>query len=169
MTRRITAKKPLIPIPPMICRNREDVTLALKRARECRGLSQSELDEKAGFNLGYTGKLEQSFPRHWPSGRCPLHPMFDLWLGALGVAMILVPDNHTIDTRRILDAAPPPRTPPTMTFKRAQKVRSLHHDEKWPVKLIAASFHVTHRTIKDILEGKIFPVPPAANDGALHD
>lgn len=166
MTRRITPKKQPYPIPPMICRNREDVTLALKKARECRGYSQSELDEKAGFNLGYTGKMEQPFPRHWPSGRCPLHPMFDLWLAALGVAVIIIPDSHSVDTRRILDAVPPPRNPPTMTFKRAQKVRTLSL-EGWSVKLIAASFHVTHRTIKDILEGKIFPVPPAANEDSL--
>lgn len=166
MARRIPAKRHPQMIPPMICRNREDVTLALTKARECRGYSQNELDEKAGFNLGYTGKLEQPFPRHWPSGRCPLHPMFDLWLAALGVAVILVPDTHSIDMRRIGEAIPPPRNPPTMTFKRAQKVRLLA-SEGWTVRLLSASFHVTHRTIKDILEGKIYPVPPGANDDKI--
>jgi hypothetical protein len=166
MTRRIPTKKQPITIPPMICRNREDVTLALKQARECRGMSQSDLDEKAGFHLGYTGKLEQSFPRRWPSGRCPLHPMFDLWLQALGVAVIIVPDTHSVDRLRIGDAVPPMRSAPTMTFKRAQKVRLLAA-EGWSVKLIAASFHCTHRTVKDILEGTIFPVPPSANDDRM--
>lgn len=165
MTRRITAKKHPYPIPPMICRNREDVTLALKAARECRGLSQSELDERAGFHLGYTGKLEQPFPRQWPSGRCPIHPMFDLWVAALGVAVIIVPDSHSIDSTKILDAVPPPRMPPSMTYKRAQRVRAIFAEGSMDIRCLAASFHVTHRTIKDILAHKIFP--PAAKDGTI--
>lgn len=159
--RMVPVRKPK-PIPPMICRSREDVTLALKAARECRGLSQSELDEHAGFNLGYTGKLEQPFPRKWPSGRCPLHPMFDIWIAALGVVVIIVPDSHAIDAKPIGAAVPPPRPPPAMTYKRAQRVRSLYAAKQMDVRLLAASFHVSHRTIKDILGNVIFP---AANIG----
>lgn len=167
MSKRIPPVRKPKPIPPMICRTREDVTLALKAARECRGLSQSELDERAGFHLGYTGKLEQPFPRQWPSGRCPIHPMFDLWAAALGVALIIVHDSPEIDGRPIGTAIPPPRVPPAMTYKRAKRVRELYADKNsgMNIPLLALSFHVSHRTIKDILKNKIFPA--AANDSAI--
>lgn len=166
MTKRfVTPKKPA-PIPPMICRNREEVTLALIKVRECRGLSQNELDDHAGFHLGYTGKMEQPFPRKWPSGRCTLHPMFDTWLSALGVAVIVIPDEHSIDTYRIGDAVPPPQKPASMTFKRAQRMRKLHAEGGWTVELLAKSFHTTRRMVRDILDGTAYPIPAAANDQA---
>lgn len=164
MARRIPPVRKPKPIPPMICRTREDVTLALKAARECKGMTQAALDERAGFHLGYTGKLEQPFPRQWPSGRCPIHPMFDVWLAALGVAVIIIPDTFEIDAKLIGEAIPPPRTPPAMTYKRAQRVRQLYADKAMDIRCLAASFHVNHRTIKDILANVIFPVRAGDDD-----
>lgn len=167
MARRIVPVKKPKPIPVMICRNREEVTLALKKARECRGFTQSDLDEKAGFHLGYTGKLEQPFPRAWPSGRCPLHPMFDLWLKALGVAVIVIPDSHSVDERTIGDAIPPAdNRPPRMTLKRANRIRVLYA-EGWRITLLAKHFHTKRTMIQDIIENRAFAAPPGANENSL--
>jgi ribosome-binding protein aMBF1 (putative translation factor) len=164
MTRRIVPTKKPQPIPAMICRTREEVTHAMQKVRECRGLSQNDLDAHAGFNVGYTGKMEQPFPRKWPSGRCTMHPLFDTWLAALGVALVVVADEHTAGGVRISQAVTPPPKPPTMTFKRAQRLRKLHAEGGWTVKLLAASFHTTPRMVRDVLEGRAYPIPEAAND-----
>ncbi len=51
-----------------------------KRAREAAGVSQLELDAMAGFQDGYTGKLEQPDAQY---GRSAVMPTFDAWLSAL--------------------------------------------------------------------------------------
>lgn len=166
MSKRIMPVKKPQPIPAMICRTREEVTLAMAKVRECRGLSQNELDEHAGFAVGYTGKMEQTFPRKWPSGRCAMHPMFDIWLAALGVAMIVVSDEHTVAALQISHVVQPPPRPASMTFKRAQRIRKLHSEGGWTIKLLAASFHTTPRMVRDIIAGTAYPIPVTANDQA---
>jgi hypothetical protein len=165
MSKRITPPKAAQPIPPMICRNREEVTLALKKARECRGHSQNELDEMAGFHVGYTGKLEQPFPRAWPSGRSVMHPMFDIWLAALGVAVIIVPDTHAVDGKTIGDAAPPMPVPPRMNLKRANRIRTLYR-EGWKVTLLSKHFNTPKALVVDIVENRAFAAPGASDKAA---
>ena len=80
-----------------LCRSRLELTRALAEIRRAQGIPQIELDELAGFCSGYTGKLEQPFSPgkdgKRPSGRSAFPAMFDLWIGALGVALIVVPDG----------------------------------------------------------------------------
>lgn len=167
MAKRIPPARITLPIPPMICRNREEVTLALTKARECRGYSQNELDDHAGFHAGYTGKLEQTFPRAWPSGRCPLHPMFDIWIAALGVAVIIVPDSHSVDAKTIGEAIPPtPAHPPRMTVKRANRIRQLYR-EGWKIRVLAKYFNAPQKLVTEIVEERAFMPPGAANENGM--
>lgn len=134
------------------------MTRALTYARMLRGYSQLEVDERAGFNVGYTGKIEQPFPRAWPSGRSPLGPMLDLWLGALNVLVVVVDAAKAehVDWSSVA-TAPQPRAP-DMTLRRAQQIRDLRSDDpsKWSVDVLARQFGVRVGVILDIIEGKAY-------------
>lgn len=62
----------------------------LAQYRRSSDISQLELDERAGFHYGYSGKLE--IP-HKADGRASMrYPhTFDTWLGALGLGLRIVP------------------------------------------------------------------------------
>lgn len=64
---------------------------AMVARRKQLGWSQIELDERAGFHLGYTGKLEA-----WtgPQGRTAGPVTMPLWLQALGIEIVFA---HTLD------------------------------------------------------------------------
>jgi len=56
------------------------------------GMTQRELDQLAGFQDGYTGKLETGTR---PKGRTIGSRLLPMWLGALGVRLAIVPiDEH---------------------------------------------------------------------------
>lgn len=82
---------------------------ALVDRRHDLGWSQLELDERAGFQSGYTAKLEA-----WrgPQGRVAGSVTMPLWLQALGVGIVVVPllDGSIDDQATVLsDVRPPPR------------------------------------------------------------
>jgi hypothetical protein len=60
----------------------------LRKRRGELGMAQLEADERAGFESGYTGKLEQPNADY---GRRAVHESFDVWLGAMRVGIRLVP------------------------------------------------------------------------------
>lgn len=144
------------PPPTFLCRNRAEVTRALAAVREHLGISQLELDEVAGFATGYTGKLERpdapSVPGKQKTGRSVFHPMFDCWLGALGVGVMVVP----LDTDADLAAARLPHVaPPRMTVKRAEKIRALHAAGRSP-NTLWRMFRCTPQMVDDILAGRAY-------------
>jgi len=67
----------------------EQLALALRRRRQRLGLTMNELDDRSGLQLGYTAKLENF--SHENSGRFIGPVSLPLWLGALGLAIVLVP------------------------------------------------------------------------------
>lgn len=88
----MTTAPPRLP-PIVLCRSRDEIVRALTDARLRRGIPQQALDDKAGWTDGYTSKLEQPSTNEWKNGqRSALHPSFDLWIGALGVAVVIIPD-----------------------------------------------------------------------------
>jgi len=145
------------PVPTFLCRNRAEVTAALATIRTHLGISQMELDDIAGFNQGYTGKLERpSTPGHVGqrgSGRSAMHPMFDIWLGALKVGVVLVPLGTEPDMTRAIPAAV---LAPPMNRKRAEKIRQLFASGKWSHAKLAKHFNVRRQMIRDIVERRAF-------------
>lgn len=81
---------------------------ALIARRKALGWTQLELDERAGFQPGYAGKLEA-----WqgPQGRTAGSVTMGLWLAALGVSVVVVPtlDGPVRDQARALAAIVRPR------------------------------------------------------------
>lgn len=81
---------------------------ALIKRRKQLGWSQQELDDRAGFQPGYAGKLEA-----WrgPSGKVAGSVTMALWLDALGIGFIAVPtvDGTVRDQARELAMARRPR------------------------------------------------------------
>jgi hypothetical protein len=145
------------PVPTFLCRNRAEVTAALVRIREHLGISQLELDEIAGFHLGYTGKLERpdtpATPGQRKPGRAAINPMFDPWLGALGVALVLLPlaEPEALAVER---ATPPPARLPKVSLKTARRIRTLHGTQRYTRMELAGKFGLALRTISDIVEGR---------------
>lgn len=87
----------------VLVRNSTELVEALTRRRGALGLSQLDLDELAGFQLGYTGKLERPdgltrSGKRW--GRRCIHPTFDWWLGGLKVGLAVIPLGHIRPARR---------------------------------------------------------------------
>lgn len=76
---------------------------ALVARRHALGWSQLELDERAGFQSGYTAKLE-----NWrgPQGRVAGSVTMPLWLQALGVGFVPVAlfEGHIGDQQKRLEA-----------------------------------------------------------------
>jgi hypothetical protein len=75
--------------PPIIVHNRGDVAALLAQARRDRGMTCEALDFHAGFSDRYTAKMEHGAK---PSGRRGIwiSPMAEVWLAALGKALLLV-------------------------------------------------------------------------------
>ncbi len=72
------------------------------RRKQVFGLSQLAHDEQAGWQGGYTGKLEKPLARY---GRnAGPHTLFD-WLGSLGLELVIVPipqrTKKTSDPRQL--------------------------------------------------------------------
>lgn len=61
---------------------------ALTARRKALGMTQLDLDERAGFQDGYAGKLEIGYR---PGGRTVGAVSLPLWLEALGVRLAVVP------------------------------------------------------------------------------
>lgn len=85
---------------------------ALIARRHALGWSQLELDERAGFQSGYSGKLE-----NWrgPQGRVAGSITMTLWLQALGIGFVPVAmvDGRVSDQARILASIIRPPLAPT--------------------------------------------------------
>jgi len=62
----------------------------MRERRKTLGITCIELDAKAGFPEGYTSKLE-NYTRAGP-GRSFGPVSMPLWLGALGLKMVIVPE-----------------------------------------------------------------------------
>lgn len=71
-----------------VARNYSDLVALLKQHRRVCEISQMELDDRAGFQDGYTGKLE--IP-HKADGRVAKWDTLRDWMEALGVGIKLVP------------------------------------------------------------------------------
>ncbi len=72
-----------------ICRTYEELIKALQRWRMTRlRMSSLAFDERAGFQTGYTSKLEIGYK---PSGRGIGNAMLPIWLEAAGVELAVVP------------------------------------------------------------------------------
>jgi len=83
--------RPYVEIRPPkygVARTYGELIYLLREHRYSLGLSQLDVDHIAGLQDGYTGKLEQP-NKHY--GRRAVHPMFNLWLGGLGVGLMVVP------------------------------------------------------------------------------
>lgn len=167
MARFATLKPKPGPVPTFLCRNRQEVTAALVKIREHLGISQLELDDLAGFHLGYTGKLECSDTPAEPDkrkpGRAAINPMFDNWMGALGVALVLVPlaEPQEMAVERAL---PAPSRLPKVTLKTARRIRALSATQRYTRMELAGKFGLALRTISDIVElrSHLEPVEQAA-------
>lgn len=85
---------------------------ALIARRHALGWSQLELDERAGFQSGYSGKLE-----NWrgPQGRVAGSITMTLWLQALGIGFVPVAivDGRVSDQARVLASIIRPPLAPT--------------------------------------------------------
>jgi hypothetical protein len=155
MARFATMKPKAGPVPTFLCRNRAEVTAALVKIREHLGISQLELDEIAGFHLGYTGKLERpdtpALPGERKPGRAAINPMFDPWIGALGCALVLVPltEPQAEATER---AMPAPTRLPKVSLKTARRIRALAATQRYTRMELAGKFGLALRTIADIVE-----------------
>lgn len=138
------------PPPTFLCRNREEVTRALAAIREHMGISQLELDDLAGFNQGYTSKLEQpATPGQGDSrtsGRRTIHPLFDLWVGALKVGIMIVPLNEPESI-----TAPPPGRVHKINYRIAEKIRAMHATGLHTSWGLAAMFGVPRQDIIDVI------------------
>lgn len=91
----VIAREPSQP-PVIVCRDRLQISEALARLREYRGMTQMDLDAHAGFCEGYTSKLERPFAPALEAdrrrtGRCAMHAMLDVWLTALGARVVVLP------------------------------------------------------------------------------
>lgn len=155
------------PVPTFLCRNRAEVTAALAQIREHLGISQLELDDLAGFHVGYTGKLERpdtpAEPGQRKPGRAAINPMFDNWVGALGVAMVLIPSTEPVEEARER-ALPAPLRLPKVSLKTARRIRALNDTQRYTRMELAGKFGLALRTISDIVEGRMLnePVQEAA-------
>lgn len=81
-----------------IARNYGELVAMLVARRVSIGLSQERLDEVAGMQPGYSGKLEN--PTHPLSGRAAVNASFDLWLGGLDIGIAIVPLNTPAAARK---------------------------------------------------------------------
>lgn len=63
-----------------VCRNYGQLVAMLRRRRTELGMAQPEADERAGFESGYIGKLEQPNAGY---GRRAAHESFDVWFGTM--------------------------------------------------------------------------------------
>lgn len=72
----------------IVVRTYEDLVEALKTYRHEQGLSQMELDNIAGFQDGYTAKLEVGYKE---GGRGVGAMSLPTWLDSLGVRLLVVP------------------------------------------------------------------------------
>jgi hypothetical protein len=79
---------------------------ALAERRRQLGLTQLDLDDRAGFQSGYTGKLEAWLGR---SGRVAGTVTLPLWLEALGVVLVVVDAPASASIRRLLEEAGRPK------------------------------------------------------------
>lgn len=145
------------PVPTFLCRNRDDVAHALAEIRKHMGISQLELDEIAGFHVGYTAKLEQ--PNAPPvegkqkSGRHAINPMFDPWIGSLKVRVYICPDDAAPDftQARRLDMRAP-----KVSTKKAQKIRRLFATGRYSRMELAGKFGFSLRIIAEIVENRAY-------------
>src|SRR5690606_32561493 len=78
----------------MVIRNYADLVHALRRRRKALGYSQMALDEIAGFQDGYTGKLE--VPSHVNGRYAKSETTLFWWVQSLGLRIALVPDREKI-------------------------------------------------------------------------
>jgi hypothetical protein len=110
---------------PIIATNYAEFVAAMRHWRRRLGLPQLAVDRRAGLHLGYTGKLEQpdGVTRDGKRyGKRACHPSFDLWLGGVGVALVVVPLRHTrrarpADPRQLLLPLPEPEQRPPLPVK----------------------------------------------------
>lgn len=155
------------PVPTFLCRNRAEVTAALVKIREHLGISQLELDDLAGFHLGYTGKLEKpdtpAEPGKQKPGRAAINPMFDNWVGALGYGVVLVP---LAEPQAVERAVPPPERTPKVTLKTARRIRTLWATQRYTRMELCGKFGLALRTISDIVEGRSHQESPAEQEAA---
>lgn len=140
------------PPPTFLCRNREEVTRALAAIRESMGLSHLDVDDLAGFNEGYTGKLEM-LPTpgqgdNRPSGRSAMTWAFDMWLGALKVGVVLVPLEGTDAAPTTLQA---PQKVRRITYRIAQTMREMHASGEYTSWRIAAMFGIPREAVIDVI------------------
>lgn len=116
---------------PIIARNYAEFVRALRYWRTRKGLSQLAVDYRSGLQQGYTGKLEQpdgvtrGGKRY---GKRACHPSFDLWLGGVGVALVIVPLRHTVrprpaDPRQLCLPLPDPNARPEPPARRGKRRR----------------------------------------------
>tara|TARA_R110002074_G_scaffold2978_5_gene16392 strand:- start:345 stop:1106 length:762 start_codon:yes stop_codon:yes gene_type:complete len=71
-----------------VCLNYGQLVGELVARRTRLAMSQAATDHHAGWEEGYTGKLEQPNTTY---GRRAVHESFDVWLGAMGVGLKIVP------------------------------------------------------------------------------
>jgi len=157
------------PVPTFLCRNRAEVTAALVKIREHLGISQLELDDMAGFHLGYTGKLERpdtpAEPGKQKPGRAAINPMFDNWVGALKIGVFLIPLNEEQDSA-IARAVTPPQRDPKVSLKTARRIRALAGTQRYTRMDLAGKFGLALRTISDIVEGRSHSEPDQQQEAA---
>lgn len=101
-------KRGILALREQVFRGYDGFVEALIKRRKQLGWSQQELDDRAGFQPGYAGKLEA-----WrgPSGKVAGSVTMALWLDALGIGFIAVPtvDGTVRDQARELAMARRPR------------------------------------------------------------
>ncbi len=71
-----------------IIRTPEEFAAVMRRRRIELGKTCLWVDRRAGFHLGYTGHLEHPGGEN---GRSAVHQSMEYWLGALDVAVVVIP------------------------------------------------------------------------------
>lgn len=115
-TPRVRLVKPTI-APPLAETYADLVRMLIARRRNL-GLSLLELDHRAGFADGHASKLEAPDRAY---GRMPAGNSLEYWLGALDVAIGLIPLNRrrfrpTLANPLQLDLFDPANQPKTRTY-----------------------------------------------------
>lgn len=77
---------------PIVVSDYKALIAAMRQRRTDLGMTCIEVDSKAGFPEGYTSKLE-NYTRAGP-GRSFGPVSLPLWLGALGLKIVVVPDSE---------------------------------------------------------------------------
>lgn len=129
----------LAPFQPLIVHERGEIVSALVARRHSLRWTGEDLDERAGWADRYTGKIEKpmrpqgrpSFTFDWPAEVTPagvIRPtgMGEVWMGALGLRLVLV----DAETAKAIGAAPAPPPGPPEEHTSADGRASAGHREK---------------------------------------